>query len=134
VKLRTSTFVALGVLVALLLAGVLSLYASGSPDGLEKVAADQGFGSAAQDHRLADSPFAGYGTEGVAGERLSGGLAGVVGVGATLLAGGGLFLLIRRRGTGSGEPTRSEAPAGTPDGAPDGTTDAVAEPASPPRG
>ena len=96
-KLRT--FLALGVVLALLLAGVVSWYASASPDGLEKVAEDKGFSSSAEDHRLADSPFADYGTQGVTNERLSGGLAGVVGVGATLLLGGGLFLLIRRRGT-----------------------------------
>jgi len=113
VKLRTSTFLALGVLVALLLAGVASWYASGSPDGLEKVAEDTGFGSTAEDHRLAGSPFADYGTQGVGDERLSGGLAGVVGVGATLLVGGGLFLLIRRRGTDA--PTPSGADAGAPD-------------------
>ena len=98
-KLRTSTFLTLGVLVALLLAGVVSWYASASPDGLEKVAEDRGFSSSAEDHRLADSPFADYATTGVDSDRLSGGLAGVVGVGATLLIGGGLFLLIRRRGT-----------------------------------
>jgi cobalt/nickel transport protein len=120
VKLRTSTFLALGVLVALLLAGVVSWYASGSPDGLERVAEDQGFSSTAEDHGLADSPLADYATAGVADERLSGGLAGVVGVGATLLVGGGLFLLIRRRGT--------DAPSGTDVDAPD-----AGVPSAPPR-
>ena len=64
-KLRTGTFLALGVLVALLLAGVVSWYASSSPDGLEKVASDKGFIGTAKDHRMADSPFADYGTKGV---------------------------------------------------------------------
>ena len=96
-KLRTGTFLALGVLVALLLAGVASWYASGSPDGLEKVAEDKGFLSSAEDHGLADSPFAGYATKGVDSGRLSGGLAGVAGVGATLLIGGVLFTAVRRR-------------------------------------
>jgi hypothetical protein len=115
VKLRTSTFLALGVLVALLLAGVASWSASGSPDGLEKVAEDKGFISTAEDHQLADSPFADYATQGVGDERLSGGLAGVVGVGATLLVGGGLFLLIRRRGTDAATPSGADAGAADAD-------------------
>ena len=106
------TFLAAGLLVALLLAGVVSCYASGSPDGLEKVAERQGLRLARrEDHALADSPLADYGAKGVDDERLSGGLAGVAGVGVTLLVGGGLFLLIRRRGT--------DAPSGTDAGAPD---------------
>jgi hypothetical protein len=96
-KLPNRAFLALGLLVALLLAGVVSWYASGSPDGLEKVAEDKGFVSTAEDHHLADGPFADYGTEGVANERLSGTLAGVAGVAVTLVVGGGLFVLIRRR-------------------------------------
>ena len=112
-KLRTGTFIALGLLVALLLAGVVSWYASGSPDGLEKVASDQGFSSTADDHRFADSPFADYGTKGIENERLSGGVAGVAGVLATLLVGGGLFLLIRRRGT---DATSASAPSSAPTG------------------
>jgi len=118
-KLRTGTFLALGVLVALLLAGVASWYASGSPDGLEKVAEDKGFLSSAEDHGLADSPFAGYATKGVDSGRLSGGLAGVAGVGATLLIGGVLFTAVRRRpsatsGTATpGTASRTSAAPGT---------------------
>ena len=124
-KLRTGTFLALGVLVALLLAGVASWYASGSPDGLEKVAEDTGFSSTAEDHGLAGSPFADYATRGVGDERLSGGLAGVVGVGATLLLGGGLFLVVRRRG--------ADAPAPPGDGTRTGTALPDAGVPSPPR-
>ena len=36
-------FFALGVFVTLILAGVVSFYASGDPDGLEKVAEEKGF-------------------------------------------------------------------------------------------
>ena len=66
-------------LVALLLAGVASFYASGDPDGLTKVSEDQGFAQTEQEHQTGDGPFAGYETKGVADGRLSGGMAGVVG-------------------------------------------------------
>jgi hypothetical protein len=97
VKTRTAVFVSIGLLVALLLAGVVSLYASGSPDGLERVAGDTGLNAAEEEHALADSPFAGYGTSGVDDARLSGGVAGIVGVVATFLVAGGIFSLVKRR-------------------------------------
>jgi hypothetical protein len=96
--------VVVGVVVSLLLAGVLSWYASSSPDGLERVAEDQGFSQTSRDSRSADSPLAGYGTEGVEDERLSGGLAGVIGVAVTGLVMGGLLLALRRR-SGQTRPT-----------------------------
>lgn len=105
---RGKVLFAVGLLAALLLAGVVSLFASSSPDGLERVALDHGFTETAQDHDLAGSPFAEYGTAGVEDERLSGALAGVVGVAATLLVAGGLFLLLRRRPARDGEGTGTE--------------------------
>ncbi|WP_411111406.1 energy-coupling factor ABC transporter permease [Streptomyces sp. c-19] len=86
-----------GVVTALVLAGFVSFYASASPDGLEKVAADQGIDAKAQEHAAAGSPLADYGVEGVETARLSGGLAGVIGVGATLAVGTGAFWVVRRR-------------------------------------
>jgi hypothetical protein len=86
-----------GLLVALLLAAVASFYASSSPDGLQKVATDQGISQNAKDHQLADSPFADYGTQGVDNARLSTGLAGIAGVAITLALGTGLALALRRR-------------------------------------
>lgn len=84
--------------VALLVAGVASYYASSHPDGLEYVAGKTGFlETAEEDGPGIDSPLADYGTEGVDDERLSGGLAGIAGVALTLAIGGGLFLLLRRR-------------------------------------
>ncbi|WKX72221.1 energy-coupling factor ABC transporter permease [Streptomyces sp. XD-27] len=93
-----------GLAAALVCAGGISYYASADPDGLEKVAQDKGIDAKAEEHAAKDSPLADYGVKDVSDARLSGGLAGVIGVGATLLVGSGLFVLVRRResGTGSG--------------------------------
>ncbi|MFF0425958.1 energy-coupling factor ABC transporter permease [Streptomyces sp. NPDC004520] len=88
-----------GVVTALVLAGFVSFYASASPDGLEKVAADQGIDKNVEKHAAADSPLADYGVKGIEAPRLSGGLAGVIGVGATLAVGTGAFWVVRRRKT-----------------------------------
>ncbi|MFJ8646102.1 energy-coupling factor ABC transporter permease [Streptomyces sp. NPDC093546] len=95
---RSTTKVwATGLVTALALAGVVSFYASASPDGLEKVAADQGIDQKVEDHAAKDSPLADYGVSGVTNARLSGGLAGTIGVGATVAVGTGVFWAVRRR-------------------------------------
>ena len=101
-------FFAVFLLVALVLAGVGSYYASSHPDGLEYVAGKTGFLDTADDHASSDSPLADYATKGVDNERLSGGLAGVAGVALTLGIGGALFLALRRRPAPAGD----AAPAG----------------------
>ncbi len=108
---RTTGFVLAGLLVALLVAGVGSWYASSSPDGLESAAEQHGFAGTARDSAAADSPLADYGVDGVSDERLSGGLAGVVGVLAVLTLAGGTTLLLRRR-TGAAD-TPDPVPAGS---------------------
>jgi len=87
----------LGLLVAAVLAGIVSYYASSSPDGLEKVAGDKGFNAKEEEHPLGGSPLADYGVKGVEHERASVGLAGIVGVGVVLVAGTGLFWGLRTR-------------------------------------
>ena len=82
---------------ALLLAGVVSFYASSHPDGLTKVSEDQGFADTETEHGAAGGPLAGYSTKDVGNARLSGGVAGVVGVLVVLAAGSGLAYVIRRR-------------------------------------
>ncbi|MEV0368252.1 energy-coupling factor ABC transporter permease [Streptomyces sp. NPDC050636] len=86
-----------GVAAALVCAGGISYYASASPDGLEKVAHDQGIDAKAEDHAAKDSPLADYSVQDIGDPRLSGGLAGVIGVGATLAVGTGVFVVLRRR-------------------------------------
>jgi cobalt/nickel transport system permease protein len=96
VRTRLAAFIAAGLLVALALAFFVSPEASSKPDGLNKVAIDEGFAGQEQAHDLEDSPLAGYGVEGVDDDRLGTGLAGIAGVGATFALAGGLFLVIRR--------------------------------------
>ena len=96
-RMPTRVLLVVGLLAALLVAGVVSYYASASPDGLERVATDQGFIDRAEEHQSADGPLAGYETSGVDDARVSGGLAGVAGTLLVLGVGSGLFLLLRRR-------------------------------------
>ncbi|MFC9271389.1 energy-coupling factor ABC transporter permease [Streptomyces zhihengii] len=86
-----------GLVASLVLAGFVSFYASASPDGLEKVASDKGFDKSVEEHGAAGSPLADYGVEGVSDARISGGLAGVIGVGATVVVGSGIFYVVHRR-------------------------------------
>jgi hypothetical protein len=110
--MRLAVFIAGGLLVAFALAFFVSPEASSQPDGLNKVAIDEGFAETESDHALADAPTAGYGVEGVDNERLSTGLAGIIGVTITFALAGGLFLLVRKAGS------RSSAAASPTAGAP----------------
>jgi cobalt/nickel transport protein len=107
---RLGWFLAGGLLVALLLAGVVSNFASGSPDGLDHAAREGCTFNAAGEitggtcmaqqegaHQLGDSPLADYGLRGIDNDLLSTGLSGVLGVLVTFALGGGVFWLVRRR-------------------------------------
>jgi cobalt/nickel transport system permease protein len=86
-----------GLVASLVLAGFVSFYASANPDGLMKVAHDKGIDKKTEKHAAADSPLAGYGVKDITGGRLSKGLAGVIGVGVTVVAGSAVFWAVRRR-------------------------------------
>ena len=118
---RTGAFLLGGLLVALLLAGVVSSFASGSPDGLDSAAragctfdADgnitggECMAKGEQDHQMKDSPLADYGISGIDNEFLSTGLSGVLGVLVTFGIGAGVFWLVRRRGAGKDSETEPE--------------------------
>jgi cobalt/nickel transport protein len=108
----TSTRFSVGFLVvALLIAGGLSYFASSAPDGLDTVALNgcqtvptaggeeltgECIARNATDHAAAGSPLADYrllGGDGTVGP------TGIIGVLVTLVVAGGLFWLLRRRGT-----------------------------------
>lgn len=105
---RTRGLLLVGLLLALLIAGVGSYYASSQPDGLEASAERTGFADTARDSATADSPLADYGVDGVDDARLSGGLAGVVGVVTVLVLAGGLTLLLRRRSSADAAGTAAD--------------------------
>ncbi|HSK27258.1 MAG TPA: energy-coupling factor ABC transporter permease [Jiangellales bacterium] len=96
---RPGGMLAGGLAVALLLAGAASFFASGSPDGLEYVAEDQGFLDTAREHALGTLPLADYGEVG----GVPVGVAGLLGVLVTVLLGWGVawFAAHRRRPAGS---------------------------------
>ncbi len=94
---------------AIVIAGGLSYYASSSPDGLEKVAADKGLDVNERAHSIEDSPLAGYSVNGVGSDRASVGIAGIIGVIAVGAVGAGVFIIIARRG---GKPTRQATDIG----------------------
>jgi cobalt/nickel transport protein len=86
-----------GLVVSLFLAGVISFYASSSPDGLEKVAEDIGFIQTAKEHTNSKGTLADYGVKGIENERASVGVAGVIGVvGTAIVTGFGFRLLARK--------------------------------------
>lgn len=106
---RTVGFILGGLLVALVLAGFASNYASSKPDGLDSAATrgctvnDAGeitggtcMAQSEKDHEVG-GPLADYG-----GDKLPTGVAGALGVLITFGLGGGLFWLARRRRTPAG--------------------------------
>ena len=86
----------IGFAASLVLAGGISDYASSQPDGFEKAAGEIGFLDTAKESALKDSPLAEYGVAGVENERLSGALAGVIGVSATSAISFAIFYGLRR--------------------------------------
>lgn len=77
-------FVSIAIFLSVLIAGVLSYFASSHPDGLEKVSADKGLNAQEATSATSDSFFADYG---IAGLENSTGLAGIIGVVITGIAG-----------------------------------------------
>ncbi|MFQ6050473.1 MAG: PDGLE domain-containing protein [Candidatus Hydrothermarchaeota archaeon] len=80
----------LGLIISLIMAGIISIYASSSPDGLERVAEDKGFISKGK-KEVIHSPMPEYTIPGISNVKLSTSLAGLVG---TLL----VFLLMYSMG------------------------------------
>jgi cobalt/nickel transport protein len=110
---RPTTFFIGFLLVAVAMAGGLSYFASSDPDGLDTVALQgceavetpageelkgECIAQNATDHAAAGSPLADYSIVGGEGTV---GAAGIIGVIVTLVLAGGLFWLLRRRGTGT---------------------------------
>ncbi|GIG65292.1 PDGLE domain-containing protein [Phytomonospora endophytica] len=108
-KVKLFAFLIGGLLVAFVLAGVVSSFASSDPDGLDSVSREgctfdaddeitggECMAQAAGEHEVG-GPLADYGIAGFDNEFVSTGLSGVLGVVITFAVGGGLFWLMRRR-------------------------------------
>lgn len=100
----TRTLVIGGVLVAIVCATVISQFAAEDPDGLERVAIEQGFAEQGEDHALESGIFSEYATEGIDNQTLSLAIAGASGTLITLLVGYGLFRAGRNRRSRPGHP------------------------------
>lgn len=96
---RTRGFLVAGLVAAVLVAVVVSQFASGEPDGLEYVAEQEGFMETAEDHLLAEFALADYGGNLDTGDTASTAIAGAAGVAITLLVGYGVFWIARRTGS-----------------------------------
>jgi hypothetical protein len=90
--------IVIGFAASLVIAGGISYYASEHPDGFEKSAEEIGFLDTAKESPLKDSPLADYQVAAIKdeNERLSGALAGVIGVGATAGVSFVIFYGLRR--------------------------------------
>jgi hypothetical protein len=96
VPMRAFTILALAVAVGL--GTAVSPWASPSPDGLERVAEQQGFGDRGTVHAIQeDAPAPGYAFPGVENERVGTGLAGFLGTLLVFGLGYGAGALLRRR-------------------------------------
>lgn len=97
-------YAAAGLVVAALLVFAVAPLASSEPDGLERVAIEQGFADSAVDHSLRESPLADYEVRAVEDEQTGTRFAGVVGVLVTFGVGAGIvgvFAVLRKRNTAS---------------------------------
>jgi cobalt/nickel transport protein len=116
---RTTGFLLAGLFVALLLAGVVSNFASSAPDGLDatatrgctvdaagRITGGTCMARGAEGHATVDSPLAGYAVGGLSDPYLSTGLSGVVGVLVTFGVAAGMFWLIRGRRRSADPPAR----------------------------
>jgi cobalt/nickel transport protein len=86
----------IGLAVALAVGAFLSLAASSSPDGLERVAENKGFLERAVKTPLLRSPLSDYLFPGIANPRLATGLAGFLGTLILFALGYGVGWVVRR--------------------------------------
>jgi cobalt/nickel transport system permease protein len=88
----------IGLLAIVLCAALASPFASSEPDGLQRVARDEGFAGTEREHALRDSPVADYALDGVEDRRLATGLSGAVGVVLVFFLVVVLLSFVRKRG------------------------------------
>lgn len=85
-----------GLIVALICAGLISLFASSFPDGLEKVAENLGFLEKGEGEPILKSPIPDYALPGIKNEKLATSIAGIVGTLLVFVVGYGTAEIIRK--------------------------------------
>lgn len=73
-------WLAAGLLILIAGTSLLGIFASESPDGLEKVAEEMGFAAHETDHPPVNGIAPDYSVPGISNDKLSGGLAGLGGI------------------------------------------------------
>jgi cobalt/nickel transport protein len=87
----------IGVVLTLLLAGIISMFASPWPDGLEKVAENHGFLEKGEGEPAIKSPVPDYEWPGLKNEKLATSIAGIAGTLVVFGLGYGLAILLKRK-------------------------------------
>lgn len=87
----------IGLIVSLFLAGLISIFASPWPDGLEKVAEDKGFLEKSEIESPVKSPIPDYTFPGIKNEKLATSIAGILGTAVVFVLGYGVSALIKRK-------------------------------------
>ena len=95
-RMSTLAFILIGIAAAVALVILVAPNANANPDGLEKVAAEQGIDNNVQDHDLAGGPFADYGVSGVDNRYAGTWISGLLGVTVTFAIGAGIVYVVRR--------------------------------------
>ena len=97
-RISLALFVGSGLLLALALAAFVAPHASKAPDGLDRVAQDNGFAAKADGAEVwKHAPASDYAVPGVKHGGLSTALAGVLGTLAVFVAALGLAFILRKR-------------------------------------
>ncbi len=87
----------IGLGIALLVALILSPFASPKPDGLERVAADKGFLEKGEGKPILPSPIADYTFPGIHNEKVATAVAGIAGILVVFGMSYGLAKVLKRK-------------------------------------
>ncbi len=94
ITLRNS--IIFGLVIALICAGLISLFASSFPDGLERVAENLGFIEKGEGDPVLKSPIPDYALPGIKNEKLATSFAGIIGTLLVFVVGYGTAEIIRQ--------------------------------------
>ncbi len=83
-------------MIALICAGLISLFASSFPDGLERVAENLGFLEKGEGEPVLKSPIPDYALPGIKNEKLATSIAGIIGTLLVFVVGYGTAEIIRQ--------------------------------------